>query len=115
MDQSAGMLSEDVKDKGYALLCVSYPQGDCTIQTIDEVCAPRGPCLRSQSMRWAARCNRRANALNGIVNADGSAHCQPCIFCLVSLSIFFTAAWRPLSPASPTHFGSQDSCWLCAG
>ncbi len=38
VDQSAGMLSEDVKAKGYALLCVSYPQGDCTIQTIEEVC-----------------------------------------------------------------------------
>ena len=37
VDQSAGMLSEDVKAKGYALLCVSYPQGDCTIQTIEEV------------------------------------------------------------------------------
>ena len=37
MDQSAGMLSEDVKAKGYALLCVSYPQGNCTIQTIEEV------------------------------------------------------------------------------
>ncbi len=36
MDQSAGMLSEDVKEKGYALLCVSYPRSDCTIQTIEE-------------------------------------------------------------------------------
>ena len=36
VDQSAGMLSEDVKEKGYALLCVSYPRSDCTIQTIEE-------------------------------------------------------------------------------
>ena len=37
MDQSAGMLDDDVKEKGYALLCVSTPQSDCRIRTIEEV------------------------------------------------------------------------------
>lgn len=36
VDQSEGMLSDDVVEKGYALLCVSYPQSDCHIRTIPE-------------------------------------------------------------------------------
>lgn len=36
VDQSAGMLDDDVKEKGYALLCVSTPQSDCRIRTIEE-------------------------------------------------------------------------------
>ena len=31
------MLDEEVKEKGYALLCVSEPRSDCRIQMIDEV------------------------------------------------------------------------------
>ena len=38
VDQSAGMLDEGAKAKGYALLCVSEPQSDCRIRVIDEVC-----------------------------------------------------------------------------
>lgn len=37
VDQSAGMLDESAKAKGYALLCVSEPKSDCRIQVIDEV------------------------------------------------------------------------------
>jgi hypothetical protein len=43
------MLSEDVQEKGYALLCVSLPQSDCKIRIIPEVrcaalrCAAHGP------------------------------------------------------------------------
>ena len=37
IDQSAGMLDEDVQEKGYALLCVAQPQSDCEICTIEEV------------------------------------------------------------------------------
>lgn len=37
MDQSGSMLSEDVAEKGYALLCVSQPMSDCKIKTIPEV------------------------------------------------------------------------------
>ncbi|KAI6693224.1 hypothetical protein NL676_020934 [Syzygium grande] len=36
VDQSEGMLSDDVVERGYALLCVSYPTSDCTIKTIPE-------------------------------------------------------------------------------
>ena len=36
VDQSEGMLSDDVVERGYALLCVSYPRSDCRIQTIPE-------------------------------------------------------------------------------
>ncbi|XP_022721747.1 uncharacterized protein LOC111279110 [Durio zibethinus] len=36
VDQSEGMLSDDVVDRGYALLCVSYPRSDCHIKTIPE-------------------------------------------------------------------------------
>lgn len=36
IDQSAGMLDQEVKDKGYALLCVAEPRSDCVIRTIEE-------------------------------------------------------------------------------
>ncbi|KAK1263555.1 hypothetical protein QJS04_geneDACA009485 [Acorus gramineus] len=36
VDQSEGMLSEDVVEKGFALLCASYPRSDCHIRTIPE-------------------------------------------------------------------------------
>lgn len=36
VDQSDGMLSEDVVERGYALLCASYPRSDCRIRTIPE-------------------------------------------------------------------------------
>ena len=41
VDQSAGMLDEGAKAKGYALLCVSEPKSDCRIRVIDEVCLVR--------------------------------------------------------------------------
>lgn len=37
MDQTAGMLSEEVKEKGYVLLCVAQPQGSCRVRVIPEV------------------------------------------------------------------------------
>eukprot|EP01026_Neomeris_dumetosa_P033265 TRINITY_DN264_c0_g1_i1.p2 TRINITY_DN264_c0_g1~~TRINITY_DN264_c0_g1_i1.p2 ORF type:complete len:140 (-),score=13.54 TRINITY_DN264_c0_g1_i1:144-563(-) len=36
VDQSASIMSEDVGEKGYALLCVAEPLGDCRIKTISE-------------------------------------------------------------------------------
>ncbi|XP_042518212.1 ferredoxin C 1, chloroplastic [Macadamia integrifolia] len=36
VDQSEGMLSDDVVERGYTLLCVSYPLSDCHIRTIPE-------------------------------------------------------------------------------
>lgn len=36
VDQSEGMLSDDVVEKGYALMCSSYPRSDCSIRTIPE-------------------------------------------------------------------------------
>ncbi|GAB4851085.1 Ferulic acid decarboxylase 1 [Ancistrocladus abbreviatus] len=36
VDQSEGMLSDDVVERGYALLCASYPRSDCQIRTIPE-------------------------------------------------------------------------------
>ncbi|KAF9604988.1 hypothetical protein IFM89_011681 [Coptis chinensis] len=36
VDQGDGMLSEDVVERGYALLCVAYPRSDCTVKTIPE-------------------------------------------------------------------------------
>ncbi|KAJ1692003.1 hypothetical protein LUZ63_016158 [Rhynchospora breviuscula] len=36
VDQSDGMLSDDVVERGYALLCASYPRSDCHIKTIPE-------------------------------------------------------------------------------
>ncbi|KAL2487038.1 2Fe-2S ferredoxin-like superfamily protein [Abeliophyllum distichum] len=36
VDQSEGMLSDDVVERGYALLCVSYPRSDCHIRIIPE-------------------------------------------------------------------------------
>ncbi|GAY58288.1 Ferredoxin C 1 [Citrus sinensis] len=36
VDQSEGMLSDDVVDRGYALLCSAYPRSDCRIKTIPE-------------------------------------------------------------------------------
>ena len=37
VDQSAGMLDEGAREKGYALLCVAEPKSDCKVQTITEV------------------------------------------------------------------------------
>lgn len=37
VDQEAGMLSEDVRSKGYALLCVSQPHGNVKVRIIPEV------------------------------------------------------------------------------
>lgn len=36
VDQSEGMLSDDVVESGYTLLCASYPRSDCRIRTIPE-------------------------------------------------------------------------------
>ncbi|KAD4179736.1 hypothetical protein E3N88_28327 [Mikania micrantha] len=36
VDQSEGMLSEDVIERGYSLLCVSYPKSDCQVKIIPE-------------------------------------------------------------------------------
>ncbi|EPS66050.1 hypothetical protein M569_08729, partial [Genlisea aurea] len=36
VDQTEGMLSDDVVEKGYALLCASYPRSDCHIKIIAE-------------------------------------------------------------------------------
>lgn len=36
VDQSAGMLSDDVKEKGYVLLCCALPQGDVEVKVIEE-------------------------------------------------------------------------------
>uniref|UniRef100_A0A2P2Q3L0 Ferredoxin n=1 Tax=Rhizophora mucronata TaxID=61149 RepID=A0A2P2Q3L0_RHIMU len=36
VDQSEGMLSDDVVERGYTLLCASYPRSDCRIRTIPE-------------------------------------------------------------------------------
>jgi ferredoxin len=36
VDQAAGMLSEDVIEKGYALMCVATPTSDCKVKEITE-------------------------------------------------------------------------------
>ena len=36
VDQSEGMLSEDVQEKGFALMCISKPLSDCKILCIEE-------------------------------------------------------------------------------
>ena len=48
------MLSEEVKEKGYALLCISYPQSDCSIKIIDEVSLEpaQKPCILQAPGAW---------------------------------------------------------------
>ncbi|CAA0838132.1 2Fe-2S ferredoxin-like superfamily protein [Striga hermonthica] len=36
VDQSEGMLSDDVIESGYALMCASYPRSDCRVKVIPE-------------------------------------------------------------------------------
>ncbi|XP_057450268.1 ferredoxin C 1, chloroplastic [Lotus japonicus] len=36
VDQSDGMLSDDVVERGYALMCASYPRSDCHVRIIPE-------------------------------------------------------------------------------
>jgi ferredoxin len=36
LDQGAGMLRDDIVEKGYALLCVSMPQSDVDVKIIEE-------------------------------------------------------------------------------
>jgi ferredoxin len=36
VDQSEGMLSDDVVERGYALICAAYPTSDCHIRLIPE-------------------------------------------------------------------------------
>lgn len=45
IDQSAGMLDDEVKDKGYALLCVAEPRTDCVIKTIEEASTNISPLM----------------------------------------------------------------------
>ena len=66
MDQSAGMLDDDVKEKGYALLCVSTPQTDCKIRTIEEV----GP---SRNRRLHRCINQSTNAIRICPEVCGGA------------------------------------------
>ncbi len=47
VDQSAGMLDDGAREKGYALLCVSQPLSDCKVATISEV------SVSSQLARWS--------------------------------------------------------------
>ena len=53
VDQSAGMLDEEVKDKGYALLCVSEPVSDCKIRVIDEVRSRRLCTLNNHAQQYS--------------------------------------------------------------
>ena len=41
VDQSGSMLSDDVAEKGYVLMCMAMPQSDCEIVTVTEVSASR--------------------------------------------------------------------------
>eukprot|EP00890_Picochlorum_soloecismus_P006290 jgi/Picsp_1/6662/NSC_04005-R1_ferredoxin len=36
VDQSAGMLRDDVQEKGYTLLCIAIPQSDVSVKVIEE-------------------------------------------------------------------------------
>lgn len=43
VDQSGGsMLSDDVQEKGFVLLCCGRPVGDCVVKTVPEVRLFRG-------------------------------------------------------------------------
>lgn len=69
VDQSGGsMLSEDVKEQGFVLLCCSEPVGDCTVRTCDEV-RSRSPARDTVlTSRFAGGTARHADAQRSSVN-----------------------------------------------
>ena len=42
------MLSSDVADKGFVLLCCGRPESDCSVATVDEVRQQRVPCADAE-------------------------------------------------------------------
>lgn len=69
VDQSGSMLSDDVAEKGYALLCMAMPQTDCKLMTVSEVgvCAGRSvDCLGLVS----TGCQRLSTLEEGLHAAD---------------------------------------------
>jgi hypothetical protein len=51
VDQSGGsMLSDDVQEQGYVLVCASRPLSDCLVKTVPEVRARRYQVLRDASI-----------------------------------------------------------------
>ena len=80
IDQSAGMLDEEVIEKGYALLCVSEPRSDCKIQVIDEA-----SIICSCSSQATARFHQvRRQAIQP--GKSGSLLHRPCCFVICSTS-----------------------------
>jgi len=75
------MLSDDVAEKGYALLCMAVPQTDCKIMTVSEV--GRCHCLAQHLLTWLVglsitHCGAFAVWLTGA--AAGLNRLQP-LFC----------------------------------
>ena len=82
VDQSAGMLDNEAKEKGYALMCVAEPQSDCRIRVIEEVSHSTGSWYPLQMLAVFPKHFSRMLSCRGAFLCD-VPHCPPSelVFC----------------------------------
>jgi|Laugresbdmm110sd_1035091.scaffolds.fasta_scaffold62335_1 hypothetical protein len=78
------MLSEDVKEKGFVLLCCGRPLGDCTVKTVDEA---RGALACRASLADAGALTGGAAAVPDAIWRSMSSDSDELSLCYLSLLV----------------------------